>query len=118
MLHHKKGRKLGRVTKQRTALLRSLAISLVKHGKIITTEAKAKELRPFIEKLITKGKDNSVTSKRLVNSRLGSGGKDATKKIFEEIAPKYKDRDGGYTRVLKLVPRTGDGSKMAVIELV
>jgi len=118
MKHHKKGRKLGRVTKQRTALLRSLAISLIEKGKIKTTEAKAKELRPFIEKIITKGKDTTVASRRLVSSRLGSGGVNSTKKVFEEIAPKYKERDGGYTRVVKMPSRMGDGSKMAVIEFV
>ena len=118
MLHHKSGRKLGRVTKQRTALLRSLAISLIKHGKIKTTEAKAKELRPFVEKLITKGKTQSLSSRRLISSRLGSGGVSATKKIFDEIAPKYKDRNGGYIRVVKMVSRAGDGSKMAIIEFV
>ncbi len=118
MLHHKKGRKLGRVTKQRTALLRSLAISLIKHGKIKTTEAKAKELRPFVEKLITKGKNDTVASRRLVQSRLGSGGVNTTKEIFETIALKYKDRKGGYTRIIKLPVRKKDASKMAIIELI
>jgi len=118
MKHHNKTRKLGRVTKQRTALLRSLAISLIQHGKIKTTEAKAKELRPYVEKIITKGKSSTIASRRLVSSRLGSGGVSATKKLFDEIAPKYEDRDGGYTRVVKMVSRDGDGSKMAVIELV
>ena len=118
MRHHQKGRKLGRVTRQRTALLRSLAISLIEHGKIKTTEAKAKELRPFIEKLITKGKDSSISSRRLVSSRLGSGGVSVTKKIFDEISLKYKDRKGGYTRIIKMPSRLGDGSKMAIIELV
>ncbi len=117
MRHHNKNRKFGRVRRQRTALLRSLAQALIIHGKISTTEARAKELRPFIEKLITKGKTNSVATHRLVVSRLG-GRKQTTKKLIEDVASKYEKRDGGYTRITKLPPRLGDGSKMAVIELV
>ncbi len=118
MKHGSSTRKLGRVTKQRTALLRSLAISLILKEKIKTTEAKAKELRPYIEKIITKGKEGTLTSRRLVASRLGSGGVVATKKVFDVISPKYKEREGGYTRVVKMIHRMGDGSKMAVIEFV
>jgi large subunit ribosomal protein L17 len=117
MLHHNSTRKLGRVSKQRTALLRSLAISLIEKGKIQTTEAKAKELRPFIEKIITKAKDNTLASKRLVLSRLG-GSEKAMKKVFEKIAPEYTEREGGYTRVVKMSSRQGDASKMAIIELI
>ena len=117
MKHHKSGRKLGRVTKQRTSLLRSLATSLILKEKIKTTEAKAKEVRPFIEKIITKGKDGTLASRRVVISRLG-GAEGAAKKVFDVIAPKYKDRDGGYTRVVKMMSRSGDASKMAVIEFV
>jgi len=97
--------------------MRSLAISLIDHGKIKTTEAKAKELRPFVEKLITKGREDSVAARRLVVSRLG-GNKVSTKKIFDELPARYKKRDGGYTRIVKLTARGGDASKMAVIELV
>ncbi len=118
MKHRTSTRKLGRVTKQRTALLRSLAISLIKHGKIKTTEAKAKELRPYIEKIVTKGKTDSVTSRRLISSQLGSGGTIALKKLIGEISPKYKDRNGGYTRIIKLPKRMGDGGSMAIIEFV
>jgi len=118
MKHHNSTRKLGRVSGQRTALLRSLAISLVKHGKIKTTEAKAKELRPFIEKLVTKAKAGDLSSRRILSSRLGSGGVDATKKLVDEIAPKYKEREGGYTRVVKMTQRGGDGSSVAQIEFV
>ena len=118
MLHHNKTRKLGRVSKQRTALLRSLAISLIIHGKIKTTTAKAKELRPFVEKIITKGKTDSVASKRLILSKLGSGGDEAMKKVFEDISPKYKEREGGYTRIVKVASRVVDGSAMSIIEFV
>lgn len=116
MKHGTSIRKLGRVKKQRTALLRSLAISLIKHDKIKTTEAKAKELRPFVEKLVTKGKKNSVASRRLVSSRLDND--IALKKMFDVISPKYKEREGGYTRIIKLPKRMGDGGSMAIIEFV
>jgi len=118
MKHHNSTRKLGRVSGQRTALLRSLAISLIKHGKIKTTEAKAKELRPYIEKMVTRGKDNDLNARRILNSRLGSGGVEAAKKLVDEISPKYKEREGGYTRVVKMTQRGGDGSSMAQIEFV
>jgi len=117
MKHHKSIRKFGRDRNQRVALMRSLALSLVEHGKIKTTEAKAKELRPFVEKLITKGREGTVASRRLVISRLG-GSKVGASKIFDELGDKYKKREGGYTRIVKLSPRSGDASKMAIIELV
>ncbi len=118
MRHHNTNRKFGRVRKQRKALLRSLAISLVDHEKIETTEAKAKELRPFIEKIITKSKKDSVWTRRLLISKLGSGANSTVKKLIEMIAPKYKDREGGYTRITKLAVRQGDASPMAQIEFV
>lgn len=118
MKHHNSTRKLGRVTKQRTALLRSLAISLILKDKIKTTEAKAKELRPFIEKLVTRSKTDNLLSKRLITSRLGSGGTEARKKLFDVIAPKYQKREGGYTRITKLSTRSGDGAEIAQIEFV
>ena len=117
MRHHNKNRKFGRVRRQRTALMRALAQSLIIHGKIKTTEARAKELRPFIEKLITKGKTNSVATHRVIVARLG-GRKQTTKRLIETVAPEYKKRDGGYTRITKLPPRLGDGSKMAIIEFI
>lgn len=117
MKHHKNIRKLGRVRKQRTALLRSLARSMIIRGKIETTEAKAKELRPFLEKLITKSKEDTISARRLVSSRLGSE-KEATSKLFTSIAPEYKDRKGGYTRITKVPPRKGDAAKMAVVEFI
>lgn len=116
MKHHKAIRKFGRTKDARNALIRSLALSLIMKGKIRTTEAKAKELRPFIEKLITRGRKGDMTARRVIESRLG--GARATKKLVDVVAPKYKDRNGGYTRIIKLAPRSGDASKMAVIEFV
>lgn len=97
--------------------MKGLALSLINHGRIKTTEAKAKELRPFIEKLLTKAKSGDLASKRIVISRLMNRAPE-TKKLFDEIAPKFKDVAGGYTRVLKLPPRVSDGAKMALIEFV
>jgi len=114
MKHLKSGRKFGRVTKQRVALLRSLALSLINHKRIETTEAKAKELRPYVERIITKAKNDSIATRRVLRSRLGVD----NKKLFTEIAPKYKDQNGGYTRITKLGFRGSDGSPKAVIELI
>ena len=112
-------RKFGRDHAGRIALLRSLALGLIISEHIETTEARAKELRPFIESLITKGRVGDVASRRLIISRLGCvSGEAGAKKIIDEIAPRYTDRPGGYTRVMKLPRRGGDASKMAVIEFV
>jgi large subunit ribosomal protein L17 len=116
MRHHDRNRKFGRKTDERQALMRSLARSFVLEGKIVTTEARAKSLRPYIERLITKGKENTIASKRLIISRIGDD--KAAKKICDDIAPRYQDRDGGYTRVIKMQARGGDASPMAVIEFV
>ena len=116
MNHHKSNRKFGRGYAQRRALMRSLARSLVLHEKIQTTEAKAKELRPYIEKLVTLGQGGAVARRRLINSRIGSP--EATKKIVDELSKKYESRNGGYTRIIKLAPRKSDGAKMAIIEFV
>lgn len=116
MKHHKARRTLGRTKGEREALLRSLARSLILKGKIHTTEAKAKEVRPFIERLITKGRSENLASRRLVVSRLGSSM--AAHKLFKAIAPRYRERNGGYTRIVKLSPRPGDRSRMAIIEFV
>ena len=119
MRHHNTIRKFGRVKNQREALLRSLARALILEGKITTTEAKAKELRPFIEKLVTRAKNATLVSRRLLISRLGGGGeKEPVKILIDTIAQKYKTRFGGYTRIIKIAPRKSDGSKMAVIEFV
>ncbi|MEK7614196.1 MAG: 50S ribosomal protein L17 [Patescibacteria group bacterium] len=118
MLHHNKKRKLGRPRDQRKALLRSLALALIDKEKIITTEAKAKELRPFIEKLVSRAKEETLSSKRIVIARLFNQEK-ASKKLISDIALRYKKRKGGYTRILKLsARRKGDASKMAIIEFV
>lgn len=117
MRHHNSNRKFGRVKKQRTALLRNLARSLIIQEKIKTSEAKAKELRSFVEKLITKSKNDTLSSRRIVSSKLG-GEKEATSKLFTTVAKKYKDRKGGYTRITKLTLRSGDAAQMAQIELI
>ena len=118
MRHHNTNKKFGRARDQRKALFQSLAVSLLDKEKIQTTESKAKELRPFVEKLITRGKKDSIFTKRLLRARLGSGNLNIVKKLTNEIAEKYKERNGGYTRITKLTPRQGDGSPMAQIELV
>ena len=118
MRHHNTNRKFGRFRNQRKALLRSLAVSLIDHESIKTTEAKAKELRPFVEKLVTKGKKDSLWSRRVIISKLGSGAESSAKKIMEVISPKYKERQGGYTRITKLETRQGDGSPIVQIEFV
>ena len=115
MRHHNSNRKFGRKTNQRKALLRSLAYSLVVKGKIKTTEAKAKELRPFVEKLVTFGKKGTLASRRELDTRVG---KIAGKKIATTLSPKYKETKGGYTRITKLVRRSSDGSTMAIIEFI
>src|SRR5436190_1653778 len=103
MAYTRKARIFNRPTNQRKALMRSLARSLVIHERMSTTEAKAKQLRPFVEKLVTLGKSGTLASRRLAISRLGD--KEAVDKIFTSIAPRYKERNGGYTRVVKRAKR-------------
>lgn len=117
MRHHSNVRKFGRTKSGREALLKGLMLSLIAHGRIETTEAKAKELRPSIEKLITKANVSTLASRRLVISRLYNLTSEANK-LIDTIAPKYKDRQGGYTRITKLPRRAGDASKMAIIEFI
>ena len=117
MRHHNAVRKFGRVRKVRTALLNSLARNLIAREKIKTTLPKAKELRPFIEKVITRAKTDTVANRRFIKSALIPTARE-TKKIFEVLAPKYKDRKGGYTRIMKLGARVADGAPMAIIEFV
>jgi large subunit ribosomal protein L17 len=117
MRHHNQNRTFGRSRSQRTALIRGLAMSLVEHGKIHTTEAKAKELRSYVEKLITKSKDPSISSRRNVASALGEPKTDVVKKLFDDVAKRYADRNGGYTRIIK-TGETAAGRREAYIELV
>ena len=117
MRHHNTKRKFGRDKNQRKELLSSLALNLIVRGKIKTTEPKAKELRPFIEKLITKAKKGDMATRRIVIAKLSNRSREV-KKLFEVIAPKYIDKKGGYTRVLKLGVRKADGAPMALIEFV
>jgi large subunit ribosomal protein L17 len=115
MLHGNKNKQLSRTRNQRNALIKTLGVSLVKDGKITTTEIKAKVLKPFIEKLVTKGKAGTLAAQKLLSAKIGPT---AARKIIKEISPKYKDRKGGYTRVIKLQRRLSDGSSMAQIEFV
>jgi len=117
MQHGNKNRTFGRVRSQRTALLRGLAVSLIRDGKIKTTEAKAKELRPLIERLVTYGKKNTLSARRIVASRLGEPSTIIVKKIFDDIAPRFSARAGGYTRIIKMGP-TPAGRTEAVIEFI
>jgi large subunit ribosomal protein L17 len=116
MRHSVKGRKLGRTASHRSALLNALTTSLLKHKRIRTTEAKAKEARTFIEKLITKAKKNDLHVRRQVVALIND--KDVVKELFSEIIPKIGERPGGYTRVVKLGNRNGDAAPMAILELV
>lgn len=115
MRHKKKGRKLHRKRDQRRALLKGLARELFLRGKIKTTEAKAKELRSFAERFVEKAKEKNLTNIRYLRRYFDE---ETLKKLFDEIGPKYKERKGGYTRIIKLPPRQSDGAEMAIIELV
>lgn len=116
MRHQIRGRKLGRTSSHRKAMFRNQLSSLVRHGRIVTTVAKAKDLRPIIEKCITQGKRGTVHARRIVRTWLPD--RKDVKLVFDELAPRMEDRQGGYTRVLKLGPRKGDGAEMAIIEFV
>ncbi len=115
MRHHKKTRTLSRKTGQRKALLKALGVSLVSKEKIMTTEAKAKELRPFIERLMTHAKKGTLAGRRHVVAALGPK---AGNMLVDKIAPRYKERAGGYTRITKVMRRLQDGAPRAVIEFV
>lgn len=114
--HRVSGKKLGRPKDQRVALLRSLASEVIRHEKIITTEAKATETRRMVEKLITHGKRGSLHHRRLAAAELPH--KEVIKKLFDDLASRYAARSGGYTRIIKLGPRKGDAAPMALLELV
>ena len=109
-------RKLGKATDHRIAMLKNLTTALLENGKIETTVAKAKEVRSLAERMITLGKQNTLHTRRQALSYITK--EDVVTKLFGEIAPKYADRNGGYTRILKLGPRRGDAAEMAIIELV
>lgn len=110
-----KGRKLNRKRDQRKALLRSLAESLVQNESIETTEARAKELRPYVEKWVTKSAAGSIHTRRMLNAEFT---KNTAKKLLDEIGPRFKERPGGYTRIVKMGPRTRDAAPRVVIEFV
>ena len=116
MRHKSGGRKLQRTSAHRTALFRNMSASLIKHEQITTTVAKAKELRPYVEKLITLAKKGGLSNRRLAQSRLMDDAQ--LKKLFDTLAERYKDRNGGYTRVIKAGFRASDAAAMAVIEFV
>ncbi|HIS77239.1 MAG TPA: 50S ribosomal protein L17 [Candidatus Merdivicinus excrementipullorum] len=109
-------RKLGRTSDHRKAMLRAMVTFLLENGKIETTVTRAKEVRIMAEKMITLGKEGSLHSKRQVFAYVTKEG--VAKKLFDEIAPKYADKNGGYTRIVKIGPRRGDAAEMAIIQLV
>jgi large subunit ribosomal protein L17 len=111
-----KGRKLGRTTAHRLALFRNQLQSLVDRERIVTTLPKAKELRPLAERVITRGKTDSVPARRWVRQWIAD--RTLVKKVFDELSPRFADRPGGYTRIVKLGPRQGDGAELAVLEFV
>lgn len=116
MRHRVAGRRLSRPTGHRRALYRNLVTDLLRYEKIVTTEAKAKEVRGMAEKMITLGKDSGLHSYRQALSFITD--KKVTEKIFADLGPRYKERPGGYTRIVKLAPRLGDGAPMVQLELV
>ncbi len=116
MRHKISQRKLGRKSGHRTALFRNMAAALIKHEQITTTTPKAKELRPYIEKLITLAKHGGLSNRRLAHARILDDAQE--KKLFDVLAERYKDREGGYTRIIKAGIRASDAAPMAVIELV
>ena len=116
MRHHRAGKKLGRDASHRKALYANLAGSLIEHGRIKTTEAKAKAVKPFAEQMITLGKRGDLHARRLALAELRS--QDVVHVLFAEVAPRFVDRPGGYTRIVKLGPRQGDAADMVYLELV
>ncbi len=116
MRHREKGRQLGRNTKHRWALYRSLVTSLLEHERIETTEAKAKEIRGFTDRMITLGKEGGLPARRRALSFLRS--KDVVSKLFSDVAGRFRERNGGYTRIIKTRRRIGDAAEMVAIELV
>jgi len=116
MRHARAGKKLGRDSAHRKALYSNLAGSLIVHGRIETTEAKAKAVKPFAEKMITLGKRGDLAARRQAMSALRSN--DVVHQLFSEVAPRFAERAGGYTRIVKMGPRQGDAAEMVLLELV
>ena len=116
MRHRKKGRNLSRSPSHRRALLRNMATSLFQHERITTTTARAKELRPYAERLVTLARRGDLHARRQVARRIAD--REVLAKLFDDIGPRYAERPGGYTRILKLATRKGDAADMALIELV
>ena len=116
MRHRKKGRTLSRTASHKKATMRNMATSLFRHERIETTTAKAKELRPFAERLITLGKRGDLHARRLAGRLIAD--RQVLGKLFDDIGPRFSERPGGYTRILKLGNRRGDAAEMALIELV
>lgn len=116
MRHRKKGRKLGRTASHRRATMRNMATSLFQHERIRTTTARAKELRPFAERLITLAKRGDLHARRMAARQIAD--REVLGKLFDDLGPRFNDRPGGYTRILKLGHRRGDAADMALIELV
>jgi large subunit ribosomal protein L17 len=116
MRHNKAGRRLGRTTSHRIAMFRNMVTSLLNHERVVTTDAKAKEIRSVAEKMITLGKRGDLHAMRQAAAYIRE--KSVVTKLFSTIAPRYKDRQGGYTRIIKLGQRLGDAAPLSVIELV
>ena len=116
MRHAMKHRKLGRTSSHRQAMFRNQLASLIQHGRIKTTLAKAKELRPLAERLVTRGREGTVHARRMVRQWVPD--RKVVKKLFDDVAPRFADRPGGYLRILKLGPRPGDAAEMAYLEFV
>jgi large subunit ribosomal protein L17 len=116
MRHRVAGRKFGRNTNQRKALFRNLAVSLILHERITTTEAKAKTIRPIVEKLVTMSREDTLHHRRLIMARLND--ERATSKLFDIIGPRFDGQPGGYTRIYKLGTRRGDAAPLAMIEFI
>ena len=116
MRHHRSGKKLGRSASHRRALYANLAGSLIRHGRVKTTVTKAKAVKPFVEQMISLGKQGDLHARRQALSELRS--REVVEVLFDEVAPRFADRPGGYARVVKLGPRLGDAAEMAYLELV
>jgi len=116
MRHNKSGRKLGRNSGHRNAMMRNMVTSLLEHGRITTTDSRAKELRKLVDRMITLGKRGDLHARRQATAVLRT--KEIVGKLFEQIGPRYKDRPGGYTRIIKLGNRLGDNAPQSIIELV